>query len=55
MRGAETTEFVGKAVLALATDKNKFRKTGRIQLTADLAKEYGFSDVGGKCIYILAI
>lgn len=47
MRSAETPEFVGKAVVALCGDKNKIKKSGKIQITADLAREYGFSDVGG--------
>jgi len=47
MKGAETPEFVGKAVVALSTDKNKHRKTGKILMTADLANEYRFSDITG--------
>ena len=50
MRSAETPEFVGKAVVALCGDKNKIKKSGKIQITADLAREYGFSDVGGTVI-----
>jgi len=46
-RSGETTEFVGKAVVGLATDKNRMQKSGKIQITVELAREYGFSDVGG--------
>jgi dehydrogenase/reductase SDR family protein 1 len=53
MNSAETPEFVGKAVVGVASDKNKLRKTGKILITADLAKEYGFSDIGG--IFIKSI
>ena len=36
------------AAANLAADKNHFSKTGRILLTADLAREYGFVDEDGK-------
>eukprot|EP00276_Gloeochaete_wittrockiana_P004101 CAMPEP_0184658484 /NCGR_PEP_ID=MMETSP0308-20130426/25564_1 /TAXON_ID=38269 /ORGANISM="Gloeochaete witrockiana, Strain SAG 46.84" /LENGTH=294 /DNA_ID=CAMNT_0027097501 /DNA_START=96 /DNA_END=977 /DNA_ORIENTATION=+ len=36
--------FSGRAVAALAADKNIMRKTGDILLTAELAEEYGFRD-----------
>jgi len=41
----ETPEFVGKAVVGLATDPNIMRKSGKIQITTDLAREYKFADV----------
>ncbi|VDO46467.1 unnamed protein product [Haemonchus placei] len=44
---SESTEFVGKAVVALATDKKVIRKSGKILMTYDLACEYGFKDVDG--------
>ncbi|CAK5080558.1 unnamed protein product [Meloidogyne enterolobii] len=44
---AETTDFVGKAVVGLASDPNKIKKTGRIHITEDLATEYGFTDKNG--------
>ena len=44
---AESPEFTGKAVVALAVDKNKMAKSGKILLTPDLALEYGFTDSGG--------
>lgn len=44
---SESTEFVGRAVASLAADKHALRKTGRIHFVADLAKEYGFTDVDG--------
>jgi NAD(P)-dependent dehydrogenase (short-subunit alcohol dehydrogenase family) len=44
---SESTEFVGRAVASLAADKRAVRKSGRIHFVADLAKEYGFTDVDG--------
>uniref|UniRef100_A0A1I8A0G7 Dehydrogenase/reductase SDR family member 1 n=1 Tax=Steinernema glaseri TaxID=37863 RepID=A0A1I8A0G7_9BILA len=46
LRG-ETPEFVGRAVVALANDRNAIKKTGRILITSDLASEYGFTDIDG--------
>ncbi|KAK0393397.1 hypothetical protein QR680_000189 [Steinernema hermaphroditum] len=46
LRG-ETPEFVGRAVVALANDRNAVKKSGRILITADLASEYGFTDIDG--------
>lgn len=44
---AESTEFVGKAVVSLARDRNVLKKTGKILITADLAQEYRFKDENG--------
>ena len=43
----ETVEYPGKAVVALAKDPNKIKKTGRILITSDLGSEYGFLDIDG--------
>lgn len=48
----ESPEYSGKAVVALATDKNSISKTGKIWLTSALGKEYGFKDVDGREIHI---
>ncbi len=40
-------EFSGKAVAHLAADPGVMKKTGRILLSADLAREYGFTDDNG--------
>eukprot|EP00095_Tigriopus_kingsejongensis_P001972 maker-scaffold886_size84816-snap-gene-0.30 protein:Tk01972 transcript:maker-scaffold886_size84816-snap-gene-0.30-mRNA-1 annotation:"dehydrogenase reductase sdr family member 1" len=45
---AETVEFAGQAVAHLAADDAKMKKTGKILLTADLAREYGFTDEDGQ-------
>ena len=43
----ESTEFPGMAIAHLAADPNYIAKTGKILLTSDLAKEYGFKDLDG--------
>ncbi len=43
----ETPWFVGRVVLALATDSRIMEKTGHTCMTRALAAEYGFTDVGG--------
>lgn len=47
---SETTEYVGRAVAALAGDAKVLAKSGRIHFVADLAAEYGFTDVDGRVI-----
>ncbi len=44
----ESTEYIGRAVLALATDPNIMAKSGQTLRTRDLAREYGFTDVDGR-------
>ncbi|MCU1601953.1 MAG: family NAD(P)-dependent oxidoreductase [Frankiales bacterium] len=44
---AETPRFVGRGVAALAGDENVIAKTGRAVRIADLADEYGFTDLDG--------
>ncbi|EGT39867.1 hypothetical protein CAEBREN_22603 [Caenorhabditis brenneri] len=43
----ETVEYPGRAVVALATDPRRMDKTGRILITEDLGREYGFVDIDG--------
>uniref|UniRef100_A0A7E4UTE3 NAD(P)-binding protein n=1 Tax=Panagrellus redivivus TaxID=6233 RepID=A0A7E4UTE3_PANRE len=50
---AESTEFAGKAIVALAADPKVHNYTGRILMTGDLGDRYGFVDVDGKKIYTL--
>jgi NAD(P)-dependent dehydrogenase (short-subunit alcohol dehydrogenase family) len=45
---SETPEYLGRAVAALAADANVLQKTGKIHFVADLAREYGFTDVDGR-------
>lgn len=44
----EDPTFTGKAIVALGIDKNIMKKSGHILVVAELAREYGFKDVGGK-------
>jgi len=45
---SEQPSFTGKAIAALAADSNIMKKSGRILIVAELAREYGFTDVGGE-------
>ena len=45
---SETPMLVGRAVAALAADRHVMRKTGRVFNSAELAREYGFTDVDGR-------
>ena len=44
----ESPRYLGRAVAALAADPRVLEKTGSVQLVADLAREYGFSDIDGR-------
>jgi dehydrogenase/reductase SDR family member 1 len=48
LTNSESPEFIGRAVVALATDPDARRYTGKVLVAADLAKEYGFTDIDGK-------
>jgi hypothetical protein len=45
---SETPCFVGRAVAALAADKDISTKSGRAFSSWDLAKEYNFDDIDGR-------
>ncbi len=45
---AESPEFPGRAIAALAADPNVLEKSGGVYTTPALAREYGFTDVDGK-------
>ena len=44
---AETTRFTGRAVVAVALDSDNMAKSGTYQVVAELAQEYGFTDIDG--------
>ncbi len=49
--GAETTEsieYIGRAIVALATDPQVIDKSGQTLRVGDLANEYGFTDIDGR-------
>jgi NAD(P)-dependent dehydrogenase (short-subunit alcohol dehydrogenase family) len=45
---AESAEFPGRAIAALAADDKVLAKSGGVFTTPELAREYGFTDVDGK-------
>lgn len=49
---SESPEYIGRAVTNLAADSNVLRKTGQLLWVADLAAEYGFTDIDGRRIPI---
>jgi NAD(P)-dependent dehydrogenase (short-subunit alcohol dehydrogenase family) len=46
----ESTEYVGRAVAALACDPKVMEKTGKLLTVIDVAREYGFTDIDGRQI-----
>ncbi|CAM9828752.1 unnamed protein product [Scytosiphon promiscuus] len=44
----ETPRFTGRAVAALAADPDIMKKSGKVHVVAELAKEYDFADAGGE-------
>jgi NAD(P)-dependent dehydrogenase (short-subunit alcohol dehydrogenase family) len=47
---SESPEYIGRAVVALAADSDVIRKSGELLWVADLAVEYGFTDIDGRRI-----
>jgi NAD(P)-dependent dehydrogenase (short-subunit alcohol dehydrogenase family) len=47
---SESPLYIGRAVAALAADPKVIHKTGQLLWVADVAKEYGFTDVDGRYI-----
>jgi NAD(P)-dependent dehydrogenase (short-subunit alcohol dehydrogenase family) len=45
---AESAEFPGRAIAALAADENVLEKSGQVFTTPALAREYGFTDIDGR-------
>lgn len=48
LSNAESPQFTGRAVAALAADPEALRHTGQVRVVAELAREYGFTDVDGR-------
>jgi NAD(P)-dependent dehydrogenase (short-subunit alcohol dehydrogenase family) len=44
---AESAEFPGRAIAALATDDGVLEKSGKVFTTPALARQYGFTDIDG--------
>jgi len=47
---SESVEYIGRAAAALAGDPQVFRKTGQLLWVAELAEEYGFTDIDGRVV-----
>jgi NAD(P)-dependent dehydrogenase (short-subunit alcohol dehydrogenase family) len=47
---AESPEYTGRAVVALASDPNLIAKSGELIFVGDAAKEYGFTDIDGRYV-----
>jgi NAD(P)-dependent dehydrogenase (short-subunit alcohol dehydrogenase family) len=46
----ESPRYLGRAVAALAADPDVHGKTGGVYRVADLAREYGFTDIDGRLV-----
>jgi NAD(P)-dependent dehydrogenase (short-subunit alcohol dehydrogenase family) len=47
---SESPEYIGRAVVALATHQDVVKKNGELLWVCDLAREYGFTDTDGRYI-----
>lgn len=48
LSNSESPEFIGWAVAAMAADENITRKSGTIQIAAQVALDYHFQDIDGR-------
>jgi NAD(P)-dependent dehydrogenase (short-subunit alcohol dehydrogenase family) len=48
LSNSESPDFVGRAVVGLASDPDVMRLSGSVQIAASLASHYGFCDIDGK-------
>jgi dehydrogenase/reductase SDR family member 1 len=48
LSNSESPQFIGRAVAALAADPAIMRKSGQVLVTAQVALDYGFTDIDGK-------
>ena len=51
----ESPRYIGRAVAALAGDPRVLEKSGRVHRVADLAREYGFTDIDGRQVEAFAL
>jgi len=47
---AESPEYTGRAVVALASDPSVIAKSGQLIFVGDAAREYGFTDIDGRYV-----
>ncbi|MDQ1912820.1 SDR family NAD(P)-dependent oxidoreductase [Paenibacillus sp. GD4] len=50
LQRTESTHYIGRAVCALAADRDVMKKSGSVLQVGRLAEEYGFTDVDGRWI-----
>jgi len=48
LSNSESPQFIGRAVVALASDPDVMQKSGQVLVAAGVAQEYGFTDIDGK-------
>jgi NAD(P)-dependent dehydrogenase (short-subunit alcohol dehydrogenase family) len=48
LSNSESPQFIGRAVVALASDPNVMQKSGEVLVAAALGQQYGFADIDGK-------
>jgi NAD(P)-dependent dehydrogenase (short-subunit alcohol dehydrogenase family) len=48
LSNSESPQFIGRAIVALATDPKIMEKSGKVLVAASLGLEYGFTDIDGK-------
>jgi NAD(P)-dependent dehydrogenase (short-subunit alcohol dehydrogenase family) len=48
LSNSESPQFIGRAIAALASDKQVMKKSGLTLIAAQLAHEYGFTDINGQ-------
>lgn len=48
LSNSESPEFIGMAIAALATDRKVNEKSGTVQVAAQVALDYGYTDIDGK-------
>jgi dehydrogenase/reductase SDR family member 1 len=48
LSNSESPQFIGRAVAAMASDANIMQKSGQVVVAAELALDYGFTDIDGK-------
>jgi NAD(P)-dependent dehydrogenase (short-subunit alcohol dehydrogenase family) len=48
LSNSESPQFIGRATAGLASDSEIMQKSGQVLVAAELAHEYGFTDIDGK-------
>jgi dehydrogenase/reductase SDR family member 1 len=48
LSNSESPQFIGRAVAALAADPQVMARTGSVLVAAQVARDYGFTDIDGK-------